>query len=93
MHDIGPSGGTATTSGKGEVATHGDESDDVEILETPEERRSISEPPADEPAIEKALVETGVSIEVTPPEIVPAATEATVLGVSYTEAARYDDQQ
>ena len=59
MHDIGP-------SGKGEVATQGDESEDAEILETRQERRPISEPPANKPATGEVIVDTGVRTGVTP---------------------------
>ena len=86
MHDIGPSGGVPLL--KREIVTQGYESEDVEILETPEERRSISEPPADEPATGEALVETDVSIGVTLPETVPAATKVTALGINYTEVTQ-----
>ena len=44
MHNIGPSGGAITASSKGKFATQGDESEDVEILETPKDRRLITEP-------------------------------------------------
>ena len=69
--DVGPSGGGATNSGKGEVATQGYESDDVEILEVPREWRLIIEPPAKEPAIGKALVKTTTAEGVTRFESVP----------------------
>ena len=92
MHDIAPSGGGATASSKGEVTTQGDESEDMEILETPEERRPISEPPADEPATEEALVKISIteaiSTGVTLPKTAPAAAEATALGVRYTKVTQ-----
>ena len=61
MHDIGPSGGSATASRKGEITIQGDESEGVEILETHEERRPIIEPPTDEPATGETPVETGIT--------------------------------
>ena len=48
--DVGPSDGAVTTLEKGEVAPQGYESEDVKILETPEERRPIPEPTAKERA-------------------------------------------
>jgi len=43
MRNIGPSGGAAIASGKGEVAIQGDGSENVEILETPKEWRPITD--------------------------------------------------
>ena len=69
--DVGPSGQGATTSEKGEVATQGYESEDMEILEIPEEERLIIEPLAEEPATREAFVETTAAEGVIPLEIAP----------------------
>ena len=53
--DVGPSGRSATILEKGEVATQGYESEDVEILETPEESQPITESPTEEPATGEAF--------------------------------------
>ena len=69
--DVGPSGGVATTSEKGEIATHGDKSENVEILDIPEEGRPIIEPPVEESAIGEALFKITAAEGVTPLEIAP----------------------
>ena len=67
--DVGPSDGAATILEKGEVATQGYESEDVKILETPEERQPITEPPAEEPATREALAKTTAAGSMAPPEV------------------------
>jgi len=54
---------------KGEVATQGYESEDVKILETPEERQPIPEPTAEEPATEEAFAETTAAARTVAAEI------------------------
>ena len=54
---------------KGEVATQGYESEDMAILETAKERRSITEPPVEKPATGEAFAETTAAEGTTPPEV------------------------
>ena len=57
---MGPSGGAATILEKGKTAIRGGESEDVEILDFPEERQLIFEPPVREPVtLLKLHQETG----------------------------------
>ena len=67
--DVRPSGGVAFILEKGEIATQGYESEDVEILETPEERRLTTEPPTEEPATGEAFAVTTAAESTTPLEI------------------------
>ena len=59
--DITTSSGATITFGKGEVTTQGDESEDVEILKAPEERRPIDEPATGEASV-KVYVTEAISI-------------------------------
>ena len=67
--DVGLSYGAATTLEKGKIATQRYESEDIEILEIPEEGRPITEPLAKGPATGEALVKTTATESTVPPEI------------------------
>ena len=69
----GPSGGAATILEKGEATTQGYESEDVKILNTPEERHPIAELPGKEPATRVAFVETTIAEGMAPPKVASGA--------------------
>ena len=66
---MGPSCETTTILEKGEIAIQGDECEDIEILESPEERQPIAEPPVRELATEKAFTEITAAESMAPLEV------------------------